>query len=93
VGGTENVTLQTIQLPQHTHQAMGNSGAGTANTPQSNVWAGSVQGDKCYAAQGDKNMNAGAIGTAGQNQPHNNMQPTLAVMFIIALVGIFPPRN
>lgn len=30
---------------------------------------------------------------AGGNQPHNNMQPYLAVTFVIALRGIFPARN
>ena len=32
-------------------------------------------------------------GNTGGNLPHNNMQPYLAVNFIIALVGVFPSRN
>ena len=38
-------------------------------------------------------MNGAAIGTAGSNTPHNNLQPYLAITFIIALQGIFPARN
>lgn len=30
---------------------------------------------------------------SGGNQPHNNMQPYLAVTFVIALQGVFPARN
>lgn len=92
-GGTGQITLQVSDLPQHTHQAMGNSTAGNANTPQGNVWAASAQADNWYAPTGTKSMNADAIGPAGQGQPHNNMQPSLSVMFIIALIGIFPPRD
>ncbi|MBW8841418.1 MAG: phage tail protein, partial [Sphingomonadales bacterium] len=33
------------------------------------------------------------ITMTGGSQPHNNMQPYLAVTFIIALQGIFPARN
>ncbi|NVK09660.1 MAG: phage tail protein [Tenacibaculum sp.] len=37
--------------------------------------------------------NSIAIGNTGGNLAHNNMQPYLAVNFVIALVGIFPSRN
>jgi microcystin-dependent protein len=30
---------------------------------------------------------------AGGGQPHENRQPYLALNFLIALQGIFPPRN
>ena len=33
------------------------------------------------------------VGVAGGSQPHNNMQPYLALNFIICTEGIFPPRN
>jgi microcystin-dependent protein len=36
---------------------------------------------------------AGAIGAAGGGQPHNNVQPSLALNFCIALVGIFPSQT
>lgn len=37
-------------------------------------------------------MSPQAVGEAGGNQPHDNMAPYLAVRFIIALSGIYPPR-
>jgi microcystin-dependent protein len=33
------------------------------------------------------------VGIAGGNQPHENLQPYLALNFIICIEGIFPPRN
>lgn len=33
------------------------------------------------------------VGIAGGNLPHNNIQPYLALNFIICIEGIFPPRN
>jgi microcystin-dependent protein len=30
---------------------------------------------------------------AGSSFPHNNMMPFLALTFIIALQGVFPPRT
>jgi microcystin-dependent protein len=33
------------------------------------------------------------IGNAGGNQSHENMQPFLVVPFIIAVQGLYPPRN
>jgi microcystin-dependent protein len=36
---------------------------------------------------------ASTTSIAGGNQPHNNLQPYLAVNYCIALEGIFPSRN
>jgi microcystin-dependent protein len=80
-------------MPGHTHLASGASGAGTANTPAGNIWAAATQQDNHYAPAPDTTMNPGAIGTTGGSQPHNNVQPSLSLMFVIALVGIFPPRS
>jgi microcystin-dependent protein len=34
-----------------------------------------------------------SIAPAGGGQPHDNMQPFLALNFIIAFAGIFPSQN
>lgn len=93
-GGSESVTLLTAQLPSHNHTPLANSSAGNADTPAGTYWSGSattpqfVPGD-----QANTNMNTAAIGANGQNQPHDNMQPFLAVSFIISLFGIYPSQN
>jgi microcystin-dependent protein len=33
------------------------------------------------------------VGSAGDSQPHNNMQPFLGLNYIIAIEGVFPSRN
>jgi microcystin-dependent protein len=50
--------------------------------------------DKEYKTTGTPvAMNTGAIGQQGSSQPFNNVQPYLAINFIIAMQGIFPSRN
>jgi microcystin-dependent protein len=65
------------------------SATGTLSTLQGNYWAGAMN----YAAAPDTAMAPDAIGAAGQSQPHENMQPYMAVSFCIATNGIFPSRN
>lgn len=91
VAGTENVTLLSTNLPSHNHLAVASSLAPTVGAAANNTWA--TGGAASYAASGNAAMNPAAIGSAGGNQPHNNMQPTLTLNICIALQGIFPSRN
>ena len=45
------------------------------------------------AANARTALAGGAIGASGGNQPHNNMQPYLALNFCIALQGVMPQRG
>ncbi len=96
-GGVENVTLLSSQMPAHTHVPQGSSVAGTQASPASGVWAASAGGRTplpLYAAPpATVAMSSTALGVAGNSQPHPNMQPYLAISYIIALQGIFPARN
>ncbi|HEY1806683.1 MAG TPA: tail fiber protein [Terracidiphilus sp.] len=90
VGGEPNVTLTTAQLPSHTHggkatTANANSATAIGNFPAT----GSADPYSTAAA----NTQLGTGTTAGSSQPHDNMQPYLAVTFCIALQGIFPSRS
>ncbi|MFN2335086.1 MAG: phage tail protein, partial [Wenzhouxiangellaceae bacterium] len=38
-------------------------------------------------------LNQAASQSAGGSQPHNNMQPFVAMSFIIALQGLYPSRS
>jgi microcystin-dependent protein len=46
-----------------------------------------------YEPSADTTLAASAVTTSGGDQPHNNMQPYLALTFIIALQGVYPPRS
>lgn len=93
VTGVETVTLVGNQIPTHTHVPPAcNSGNGASSNPSGNFWAAAAT--MLYSsAAADSTMNAGALASAGGNQPHDNMLPFLVVNFIIALFGIFPSRN
>jgi microcystin-dependent protein len=88
VGGTETVTLNVNEMPQHTHRQPATNGEQTTNRPNGALPAGGG----VYAEDSDGSMLAPAT-TVGGSQPHNNIQPYLGVNFIIALEGIFPARN
>lgn len=96
-GGSETVTLLTTQMPAHNHSLHASGAQGDQFSPEGNVSAvqldSSQQPVHMYSATFNTNMNPGAIGTAGGNQPHNNMQPFLCVNFIIALEGIYPSHG
>lgn len=92
-GGSPAVTLVSTQMPSHSHTANANSAGGNQLAPAGNRWAPDAAGANFYAAAPSTTMAAGAIGLAGGNQPHENMQPYLAVNFCIAMQGVFPSRN
>lgn len=99
IGGVEEVTLTTQQMPSHSHlmyastsgQVPGPSGnvipaqASTA-TGTANVYspAPPVQGETLHPA---------TIGNDGGSQPHTNLQPYLAMNYIISLYGIYPSQS
>lgn len=93
-GGVESVTLNINQMPSHSHAGSCSGSNGTVPGPGSNVWAVTSTGEKPYSnAQPDNQMSAQGIKPAGGGQAHANIQPYLALNFIICLVGIFPSRN
>ncbi len=94
VGGLENVTLNSSQMPTHSHTPPAASNTlGPDNNTQNEFWSASDADDNIYATTANSTMNPGAIGSAGGSQPHNNMQPSLVLKYVIALQGIFPSRG
>lgn len=91
-GGVEAVTLMPAQIPVHSHQAMGQSTAGTQQSPEGGVWAASALGAFATGTP-DSTMDGEAIGPYGGSQPHENRMPYVAMNFIIALDGIFPSQG
>lgn len=90
--GSETTTLIQTEIPSHVHQAFQSGVDADTTSPTGASWAGSEFGDSLRTpATGI--FNAGALGVAGGDQPHNNMQPYLTLNFIIALQGVFPPRS
>lgn len=90
-GGSETVTLQATQMPAHSHGLMAQSSqADRGNALQARL---AQTADALYAAPtAGSPLHPTALNTAGGGQPHNNMQPFLAIGFVIALQGWFPSR-
>ena len=95
--GQESIQLNLSNLPQHNHTATlgASSAAGTSGAPTSGaVLAASTARDRLYSTNSADTALAGpTIGLTGSSVPHTNIQPVLAVTFIIATAGIFPSRN
>ncbi|MFS0724275.1 phage tail protein [Paenibacillus sp. 1P07SE] len=95
--GEAAVTLEETQIPSHTHTPQGTTV--TANgvaDPTSAIWgseANSAFSVKPYSATPNTQMNSLAVNAAGGSQLHNNMQPFVALSFIIAFEGVFPPKQ
>lgn len=92
-GGAPTVALTTDQIPAHTHTMRGSVEDGTQGTLTNNVVLGTSVGASLYRDSGGVQMATAAVASTGGGQPHNNMQPYLAVNFCIALQGVFPPRS
>ena len=91
-GGTETVTLLTSQMPAHNHVMVTND-ASESETTSSQHYLGGGGRTAMYASQaGTTNLAANALSTVGGGQPHNNMQPYLALNWIIAVTGVWPSR-
>jgi microcystin-dependent protein len=88
--GVEQVTLTTQQIPIHTHAFLGSSTAATLTSPSGSVCGTSAQVDYLTIAQATVALNVNSITPVGGSQPHDNLQPYLAINFIISLFGIFP---
>lgn len=98
--GTENVTLLTSQMPAHNHMVMANTGEANTPTIANNYLANAngIFGSDPVTVNTYNNVANGALApatlsVAGQSQPHTNLQPSLAMNYIICLEGIFPSRN
>lgn len=93
-GGVETVTLTVNQIPAHSHAAVCTPGGGDAQGPAGHYWSTDPAGNTAaYSDQPkDSTMLSAAVGNSGGSQPHDNMQPFLAVNFIISLFGIFPSQ-
>jgi microcystin-dependent protein len=89
--GSVEVSLTANQIPAHNHAINASSNPPSQGAVANAVWAQAA--NVPYAASADASMSAAALGNAGGSQPHDNMAPSLALNFCIALQGIFPPRN
>lgn len=94
-GGEEQHVLTVSEVPSHTHVLTVSSAAATSSSPSGNVLATApaTLGDVYGQQNQPQGLHPSAVSTAGNSQPHPNMQPFLTVGFMIALEGIYPSRD
>lgn len=94
VGGVEQVTLTTNQIPTHSHAVTCSSGgANTSANPLNALWnVSDVTQYATSAVPPDGQMNVAALSPAGGSQPHYNMLPYTGINFILSLFGLFPTQ-
>jgi microcystin-dependent protein len=100
IGGSDNVTLLTTEMPLHTHTAQVSTTNATVATPTGNVpariaFSTGTQSGSGVAYSGNAptvQLSPAALAASGGGLPHNNLQPYLTLTFCIAMQGIFPAR-
>ncbi len=88
--GEEAHSLNSSEIPAHTHQVSASSVAANAGSPANASWASAAG---AYDPSATTGMSPSGINPTGGSQAHNNMQPYLVLNFVIALQGIFPSRT
>jgi microcystin-dependent protein len=96
--GVEAVTLNTNQVPQHSHALQATSTTpvlSPANAIPAVASSSTQPGVMVYGAStgAGTTLQANTIQPAGSSQPHDNMQPFLCINFIIATQGVFPSQT
>lgn len=93
MGGVEQVTLTSQQLPNHTHTLAAASAGTRTSSAGGNLLASGEADIYARGAGQPVALSPDQLSPAGGSQPHTNLQPALAVNFFIAFEGIFPSRN
>jgi microcystin-dependent protein len=98
--GSEMVTLTVGQMPAHNHLVAANAATATASSPggadlaQSDLrGTGAVNTYSTPPMSAPVTLDPATVQPSGGSGPHPNIQPVLALNYIIALQGIFPSRG
>ncbi|TDS14362.1 microcystin-dependent protein [Maribacter caenipelagi] len=90
--GVENNFLTEANLPSHKHTVnLPAKEEANAEVPTGNFIAGA--GFDGFGTTSDTTMATLPVSNTGGNVPITNMQPSLGIYYVIALVGIFPSRS
>lgn len=89
--GQETVHLTVAEMPEHNHDLNIADTRADNDDPEDGLIGRSRVFSK--TATSTTALLPQTISTNGTDQPHENMQPTLCINYIIALEGIYPSRH
>jgi microcystin-dependent protein len=95
-GGSQSVSLLTSEMPAHSHTVSAGNFPADVQIPTPDTAIARSTGGNAYQSTTNANltpMSPNTLSPAGGSLPHNNMQPYGALMFNIALQGVYPPRK
>jgi microcystin-dependent protein len=99
-GGVESVTLAAVQVGAHNHALRAVSSGASVASPANALPGVSLptQGGMTSLQYGNltatpTTLDSSSISQSAGGQPHSNIQPYLAVSFIISMFGIFPSQS
>jgi len=96
--GTETVSLQTAEMPAHSHTLQAVTAPASALTPVGNLLAAPQNSEVAYfippAGTTDSvfPLAPTAMSVSGANQPHDNHMATQTLNYLICLNGFYPQR-
>lgn len=88
--GTQTNTISVAQMPNHTHAASIPISTSGAEESEGFLAAASIYAEEPTSGQSYPEVTTSSV---GNGQPVNNLQPFLALNYIIALQGVFPSRS
>ncbi|WP_431203277.1 phage tail protein [Bradyrhizobium betae] len=95
--GSAQVSLTSANMAMHTHALQLGSSAAQNAAPGPGTGMNMVALNPSFngfvAPPGELTLSANAVTMTGQGLPHDNMQPTEALIWCIAYAGIFPSFN
>ena len=94
--GSQTVTLLQSEIAVHNHSVSGSSQPANQLAPAPTEVLATSQDGFAYQTNTSQNlvpMDTNSLSITGSDFPHNNMQPYLTLLFIIAMQGVFPPRG
>lgn len=91
--GDDSHILTAQEMPGHNHTVSGSSSNVDTPNPVGGIYGNARANAYMKAQPSDQAMHPNAAASAGESQPHPNMQPYLTLNYCIALMGIYPSRN
>ncbi|MGJ5204924.1 phage tail protein [Bradyrhizobium sp. HKCCYLR20261] len=94
MAGEDEHMLIATEMPAHNHALLSSTVVASTAEPGPTVHLATASGGTLYAPVADAApyavMSSTSLGLAGQNQPHNNIMPTVVGNYCICINGIFP---